>query len=58
MNKQIIAMSLSAIGIIFFLTIPFKILPENYGTFGGVAFFVLAGLAWAFWPNKKDNEKK
>ncbi len=52
MKKQIVAIGLSAVGILFFLTIPFNILPENYGTFGGVAFIFLAGLAWAFWPKK------
>jgi hypothetical protein len=52
MKKLTIAIVLSAIGILFFLTIPFKILPENVGTFGGVAFIFLAGLAWAFWPKK------
>ena len=52
MNKQTVAMGLSAVGIILFLTVPFRILPENIGTFGGVALFVLAGATWAFWPKK------
>ncbi len=52
MDKKFIAMGLAVIGIIFFLTVPFEILASNVGTFGGIVFFMLSGLTWAFWPNK------
>lgn len=57
MSKQNIAIGLSAVGILFFLTVPFEILPDNIGTFGGVVCFFLAGLAWGFWPENKEPEK-
>jgi hypothetical protein len=44
-------MTLSVIGILFFLAGAFNILASNVSTFGGVAFLMLAGLAWAFWRN-------
>jgi hypothetical protein len=52
MKKQFVAIALSAIGIIYFLTVAFDLLPGNVGTFAGVVFIFMAGLAWAFWPKK------
>ena len=58
MNKQTVAASLSAIGIIFILAMAFNILPTNIGSFLATVFFVLSGMAWAFWPkNKLEGEK-
>jgi hypothetical protein len=52
MNKQMIAMILAVIGIIFFLSNTFQILASNIAMFGGVVFLLLSGLTWAFWPKK------
>ncbi|MBL8061384.1 MAG: hypothetical protein JNK32_00075 [Anaerolineales bacterium] len=53
-NKKLIAIGLGVIGIFFFLAISFDILAENIGTFVGIAFLMLSGLTWAFWPNTKN----
>jgi hypothetical protein len=58
MNRQIIATSLTAIGIIFFLASAFHILQENIGLFGGVVFVMLGGLTWAVWPRTNTEGKK
>ncbi|MBN1427854.1 MAG: hypothetical protein JXB07_05670 [Anaerolineae bacterium] len=58
MNKQTVAASFSAIGIIFILATAFSILSSNIGTFLATVFFALSGIAWAFWPkNKLEGEK-
>ena len=51
-KKQIVAIGLAVIGMIFFLAINFELLAPNVGKFGGAVFFMLSGLTWAFWPRK------
>jgi len=58
MNKKTVAMGMAFIGVIFFLAIAFDVLAKNVGMFGGVAFFMLSGFAWAFWPKKEGEAKK
>ena len=36
---------LTTVGILFFIAMAFRLLPSNYALFGGVACFILAGMA-------------
>lgn len=51
-NKQIVAIGLAVVGLILFLAVNFELLAPNVGKFGGMVFFMLSGLTWAFWPRK------
>lgn len=55
MNNQanLIAIVLSTLGILFFMAMAFKILPQNYATFAGVACFILAGMVKRLLAPKK-----
>jgi len=58
MNRQTVAASLSALGIIFIMAMAFSILPTNIGSFLATVFFALSGMAWAFWPKNKPEDEK
>ena len=45
--KHAVAMLLSAVGVIFFLAMAFKMLPQNQALFWACACFVLCGLVYA-----------
>lgn len=51
-KKQFVAIGLAVVGMIFFLALAFDLLAPNVGRFGGIVFFMLSGLTWAFWPRK------
>jgi hypothetical protein len=44
--KRTLAVALSAVGVVFMLSLAFPVMPNNYALFAGTACFVLSGLAW------------
>ena len=55
MNNQsnLIAIVLSTLGVLFFMAMAFKILPQNYAIFAGIACFILAGMVKRLAAQKK-----
>ena len=45
--QNVVAMTLSVIGILLFIAGNRDILPKKYASFGGIVFLMLAGLVWA-----------
>lgn len=44
--KRTLAVALSAVGVVFMLSLAFPVMPSKYALFAGTACFVLSGLAW------------
>lgn len=47
MDRRSLASILSFIGVLFFISNSFSILPANLATFAGIAFCMAAGLVWS-----------